>query len=51
ISGKQIPGIWHTSIVAYGREYFFGSMGIESCGAGQTVLHDPDQILTLGHTE
>ncbi|KAG0431658.1 hypothetical protein HPB47_021598, partial [Ixodes persulcatus] len=31
--GKQIPGIWHTSIVAYGREYFFGSMGIESCGA------------------
>lgn len=49
--GKQIPGIWHTSIVAYGREYFFGSMGIESCGAGQTVLHDPDQILTLGHTE
>lgn len=49
--GKQLPGIWHTSIVAYGREYFFGSMGIESCGAGQTILREPDQILTLGHTE
>lgn len=49
--GKQLPGIWHTSIVSYGREYFFGAMGIESCGAGETILGDPDQILTLGNTE
>lgn len=31
ILGKQIPGIWHTSIVAYNREIFFGGAGIESC--------------------
>ncbi|KAH9365262.1 hypothetical protein HPB48_015936 [Haemaphysalis longicornis] len=48
---KQLPGIWHTSIVAYGREYFFGSMGIESCGVGETILKEPDQILSLGRTE
>lgn len=22
--GKQIDGIWHTGIAAYGKEYFFG---------------------------
>lgn len=49
--GKHLPGIWHTSIVVYGREYFFGAMGIESCGAGETILKDPDQILSLGRTE
>lgn len=31
ILGKTIPAIYHTSIVAYGREYFYGGMGIESC--------------------
>lgn len=29
--GKEIPGIWHTAVVAFDREYFFGGMGIESC--------------------
>ncbi|MPC97964.1 Desumoylating isopeptidase 1 [Portunus trituberculatus] len=31
INSKEIEGIWHTGVVAYGREYFFGSGGIESC--------------------
>jgi hypothetical protein len=31
IIGKKIDGIWHTAIVVYGREYFFGSHGISSC--------------------
>lgn len=22
--GKQIDGIWHTGIVVYGKEYYFG---------------------------
>ena len=30
-SGRQIDGIWHTAIVAYGREYFFGPAGIQKC--------------------
>lgn len=28
--GRQLDGIWHTGIVAYGREYFFGPAGIQS---------------------
>ncbi|KAG5305556.1 DESI1 isopeptidase, partial [Acromyrmex insinuator] len=28
--GRQLDGIWHTAIVAYGREYFFGPVGIQS---------------------
>lgn len=29
--GRQLDGIWHTSVVIYGREIFFGSTGIQSC--------------------
>jgi len=29
--GKQIDGIWHTAIVVYGNEYFFGGDSIECC--------------------
>lgn len=29
--GKQIDGVWHTGVVAYGREYFFGGAGIQAC--------------------
>jgi len=31
ILGKQIDGVWHTSVVCYGKEYFFGSGGIGHC--------------------
>lgn len=31
ILGRQIDGIWHTAVVVFGREYFFGSQGITSC--------------------
>ncbi|GFQ65707.1 desumoylating isopeptidase 1, partial [Trichonephila clavata] len=51
LKGKPLPGIWHTGLVAYGREYYFGSTGIESCRPGETILGEPDQILTLGKTE
>lgn len=29
--GKHLDGIWHTAIVAFGREWFFGGSGIEDC--------------------
>lgn len=28
--GQHVEGIWHTAIVAYGREYFFGPSGIQT---------------------
>nr|XP_045626015.1 uncharacterized protein LOC123775143 isoform X2 [Procambarus clarkii] len=46
--GKEIEGIWHTGVVAYGREYFFGSGGIESCRPGGTILGEPDRVEELG---
>ena len=30
--GKRLEGIWHTGIVVYGQEYYFGGTGgIECC--------------------
>ncbi len=29
--GKQIDGVWHTGIVAYDTEWYFGNDGISSC--------------------
>ncbi|KAB0793219.1 hypothetical protein PPYR_12839 [Photinus pyralis] len=49
--GKRIDGVWHTSIVVYGREYFFGSQGVESCSPGSTAVKNPLQIETLGETQ
>ncbi|KAK7113806.1 desumoylating isopeptidase 1-like [Littorina saxatilis] len=50
--GRQIDGIWHTGIVVYGEEYFFGgSTGIECCRPGGTILGQPDQMIEVGKTE
>lgn len=31
ITGRQVDGIWHTAVVVFGREYFYGIQGITSC--------------------
>ncbi|KAL1479232.1 hypothetical protein MTO96_052026 [Rhipicephalus appendiculatus] len=49
--GKELPGVWHTSIVVRGTEYYFGSTGIDSCPAGTTTLQNPDRVVSLGRTE
>ena len=28
--GQHFDGIWHTAVVVHGREYFYGSQGIQS---------------------
>ncbi|CAG9812910.1 unnamed protein product [Phaedon cochleariae] len=50
LTGKKIDGIWHTSIVVYNREYFYGSRGVESCVPGTTALRNPLKIEDLGET-
>ena len=30
LTGKQIDGIWHTSVVAWGREVYYGQGILES---------------------
>ena len=36
--GRHIEGIWHTAIVAYGREFFFGEIGIQSSRPVSTIF-------------
>ncbi|XP_059475230.1 uncharacterized protein LOC132196525 isoform X2 [Neocloeon triangulifer] len=48
--GKHLEGVWHTAVVAYGREYFFGAGGIQSVRPCSTVLGEPDRVVNLGDT-
>ncbi|KAM9831958.1 desumoylating isopeptidase 1b [Neosynchiropus ocellatus] len=49
--GRQLDGIWHTSIVIYGREFFFVNHGIGNCSPGSSFFGQPDRIVHLGSTE
>ncbi|XP_043931537.1 desumoylating isopeptidase 1 [Protopterus annectens] len=49
--GKQLEGIWHTSVVLYEEEFYFGGAGISSCPPGGTLLGPPDSVVDLGSTE
>jgi len=48
--GKQIDGIWHTGIVVYGREYYFGG-GICDDPPSRTPYGSPVKTIDLGITE
>ncbi|XP_012147519.1 uncharacterized protein LOC100883449 isoform X2 [Megachile rotundata] len=50
VIGRHLEGIWHTAIVVYGREYFFGPSGIQSCRPGGTVLGEPLKVERVGET-
>ncbi|XP_076243677.1 uncharacterized protein LOC143184944 isoform X2 [Calliopsis andreniformis] len=50
VIGRQVQGIWHTAIVAYGREFYFGPVGIQSSRPGGTVLGQPDKVERIGET-
>ncbi|KAF5741259.1 putative PPPDE thiol peptidase family protein [Tripterygium wilfordii] len=47
--GKVIEGIWHTGIVVYGNEYYFGG-GISHDPAGTTPYGIPIKVVDLGVT-
>ncbi|KAL0461025.1 UNVERIFIED_CONTAM: Desumoylating isopeptidase 1 [Sesamum latifolium] len=47
--GKAIEGIWHTGIVVYGNEYYFGG-GIQSAPVGTTPYGTPIRVVDLGVT-
>ncbi|EDV27727.1 uncharacterized protein TRIADDRAFT_17307, partial [Trichoplax adhaerens] len=49
--GRHIEGIWHTSIVHFGREYFFSSRGIENCAPGMTAIGQPLRKHDLGESQ
>lgn len=35
--GRHIEGIWHTAVVIYGREYFYGGQGVQSVPPVSTI--------------
>ncbi|KAF8672754.1 hypothetical protein HU200_049451 [Digitaria exilis] len=49
ILGKAIEGIWHTGVVVYGREYYFGG-GIQQGQPGRTPYGTPVRAVDLGVT-
>ncbi|XP_072931605.1 uncharacterized protein [Epargyreus clarus] len=50
IIGRQIEGVWHTAVVVYEREFFYGGAGVTSCAPGSTQLGAPHQVERLGTT-
>jgi hypothetical protein len=50
ILGRQIDGIYHTAVVVFGREYFYGAHGISSITPGNTVLGQPQRVEKIGET-
>ncbi|KAF0982881.1 hypothetical protein FDP41_010860 [Naegleria fowleri] len=49
-TGKHFPGIWHTSIVVYGKEYFFGG-GVQCMTPLTTPYGQPVRVIHLGDTQ
>ena len=47
--GKAVGGVWHTGVVVFGEEYFFGD-GICSAAAGRTHFGRPSEVLQMGET-
>ncbi|EIN12585.1 thioredoxin family protein [Punctularia strigosozonata HHB-11173 SS5] len=49
LTGRQIDGIWHTSVVVFGKEIFYGA-GISITSPGMSHHGKPLQILDMGET-
>ncbi|CCM04945.1 uncharacterized protein FIBRA_07142 [Fibroporia radiculosa] len=49
LTGKQLDGIWHTSVVVFGREIFYGQ-GILEASPGKSHHGKPLQIVDMGET-
>ena len=47
IVGQQIEAIWHTSVVAFGREFYFGQ-GICESAPGRSPHGHPLEIVEMG---
>ena len=48
--GKYFEGIWHTGVVVYNKEYYYGG-GISHDPPGRTPFGVPTKKLSLGFTE
>ncbi|KAF9219270.1 DUF862-domain-containing protein [Gyrodon lividus] len=49
LTGRQIDGIWHTSVVVFGKEIFYGQ-GISIALPGKSHHGSPLRIIDIGET-
>ncbi|KAL1689367.1 PPPDE putative peptidase domain-containing protein [Schizophyllum commune] len=49
LTGKQIDGIWHTSVVVFGKEIFYGQ-GISVTQPGRSHHGQPLEVIDMGET-
>ncbi|KAH7100398.1 DUF862-domain-containing protein [Auriculariales sp. MPI-PUGE-AT-0066] len=49
LTGRQIDGIWHTSVVVFGKEWYYGQ-GIDVAQPGRTHHGQPQQVVDIGET-
>jgi desumoylating isopeptidase 1 len=49
--GRQIDGIWHTSVVSYGHEFYYGQGIFVTDRVGRTQYGTPVEIKDMGVTE
>lgn len=49
LTGKQIDGIWHTSVVVFGQEFYYGQ-GIMTSAPGTTQHGRPLEVVDMGET-
>ncbi|KAL1722832.1 PPPDE putative peptidase domain-containing protein [Schizophyllum commune] len=49
LTGKQIDGIWHTSVVVFGKEIFYGQ-GISITQPGRSHHGQPLEVIDMGET-
>ncbi|KAF8636584.1 hypothetical protein AX17_003395 [Amanita inopinata Kibby_2008] len=49
LTGRQIDGIWHTSVVVFGQEFFYGQ-GINVTHPGRSHHGAPLHVLDMGET-
>lgn len=47
--GEQLEGLWHTGVVVFGKEYYFGGE-IFYDTPGETSFGQPTKVISLGHT-
>jgi len=49
--GRQIDGVWHTSVVCYGYEFYYGQGIFVTDQVGSTQYGTPIEIKDMGLTE
>ncbi|KAL4258141.1 DeSI family protein [Pleurotus pulmonarius] len=49
LTGRQIDGIWHTSVVVFNREVFYGQ-GIMTAAPGRSHHGTPLRVIDMGET-